>query len=128
MDTSPDTYTVPPTAHVDGSRETVHEGLQDLVPEITRALEVLGSTGNEVAATLRAAGVKGMRHRAGDCPVARYLQKAFDLPASLLAVADTHVGLAAASADVLRVMLPAPVTMFVIAFDFGRHPELEGAK
>jgi len=40
---------------------------------ILEKLQALGSTADEVAATLAARGIKGVRREECDCPIARYL-------------------------------------------------------
>ena len=41
--------------------------------QVTDLLANLGSTPEQVAASLRERGVKGFRHAAGSCPIANYL-------------------------------------------------------
>lgn len=74
-------------------------------------LEDLGKTTDEVANTLRAAGITGERMSFLHCPIANYL-RANGYP-------DVHVGSHLASLDNdVSVALPPPVVRFIRSFDY----------
>ena len=80
-------------------------------------LEALGTTAAEVAESLRAMGVRGVRGNPCTCPIARYLGPGWEVS-----------GNEAAGVDVLHyrlVSLPSPVRAFLRGFDGGLYPELE---
>jgi hypothetical protein len=76
----------------------------------------LGTTADEVAATLRDLGIRGQRFDGCDCPVARYLADHGH---------EMAVGSVSAKSQWERVLLPHPVAHFAMAFDQGAYPELE---
>lgn len=90
---------------------------------IQQALAALGSTAEQVAQTLKAKGIKGVRAKIGSCPVASYLQReCYD--------DGITVGLSCAGNDNLvsvsqQEEIPDHVRKFVRDFDDGLYPELE---
>jgi hypothetical protein len=92
--------------------------------ELRTALEGLGATSAGVAAALREAGIKGLLCHGFDCPVARWLARAF--PGHRFAVDREGVDIchAVAAGVIGRVVLPRPVSRFVGDFDHKGYPEL----
>lgn len=66
---------------------------------VARLLADLGVTADEVAESLRAAGVKGRRMSAFCCPVAVWLYQRTDQPPQSISVTATYVRLFPAGAD-----------------------------
>jgi hypothetical protein len=102
-------------------------------PVIRRAvsslLADLGSTEAAVSRSLTDAGVAGNRGDPRDCVVARYLNAIVGAEPDVNSVSVgrsvvwmSRRGLRPA----VRVSIPAPVRQFIMAFDAGVHPELEG--
>jgi hypothetical protein len=91
------------------------------------AVHALGSTPDEVAATLEAAGARGVRHNAHECPVSRYLLDACGAlkVMTTLALAEVYYSTGLGYLSVDRVKLPRPVYEAIIAFDSGDYPQLE---
>lgn len=89
--------------------------------DVDKELESLGSTPEEVAETLRKAGVKGYRALDRDCPVARHLARLTDEPWSVGRVYADCLGLR----DDYAYILPDPVSVFTSKFDAGEYPYLE---
>ncbi|XVV14418.1 hypothetical protein ACQP2X_08765 [Actinoplanes sp. CA-131856] len=87
-----------------------------------RALCALGTTHQQVAASLAAAGHTGRPDVAADCPIARYLL-ATDPRLACVTVLDDAARLDTAD-EYARVSLPDPVLAFVARFDLGRYPHL----
>lgn len=97
---------------------------------VSRAAELLaalGSTKEEVAATLAGAGIAGRRNDCRACPVALYLLKS-DLAVDRVYVGDEEVELWFVDEnnnDVYeRIDLPEPVAQWVTSFDAGQYDEL----
>jgi len=88
-------------------------------------LEALGSTEQEVAATLKAKGIRGLRDYSWGCPVANYLKS---LGYQVEMVLDDHV-----CADIVDGCLfkrfnactPPAIKAFILAFDRRDYPELD---
>lgn len=102
-----------------------------LTPDEIRAraeqyLTGLGTTGEEVAASLVAAGITGNRARCGSCPIANALLEALNGLVVRVAV-RTFIELTLPSARGIVLPPPPPVTAFIEQFDEGRHPELYAA-
>mgnify|MGYP000355419124 FL=1 len=97
--------------------------------ELVRLVSGLGSTPGAVAATLKAAGVKGEREGLRTCPVARYLWQSLGLPSQCVEVdaADVRLYERVGKLEVLaeQADLPAAVATFVFDFDHGDYPELD---
>lgn len=84
---------------------------------VRQALAALGDTPAKVAATLRAAGIKGHRGSSGCCPVARHLRAN--------GFAWARVGRHTANVQGQHYGLPGAVEDFALAFDHGCYPDLE---
>jgi hypothetical protein len=104
---------------------------------LNQQLRDLGVTGDAVAATLRAAGIKGRRIDAQDCPVARYLRgNAASLlpgPATITVIAGTDTvvitvdGAGAGRGHAVAAPTPGPVEDFMDRFDDGGYADLAEA-
>lgn len=79
--------------------------------EIRAALDALGGTADEVAATLRAKGCKGYPSDPCNCPVAVYLDGHFDKRLAAV-VKPSRVWMEGVVAET-----PQPVETFVLCFD-----------
>lgn len=94
----------------------------------------LGSTADEVAATLRAAGIKGFRTHCHDCPGARYIaSKARELiPATdqvtvTLTADETVIAITRPGTDhyqEVKTSTPAALEDFLDGFDAGEYDDL----
>lgn len=99
-----------------------------LCPDGVRsALDALGATADEVAATLLAGGHRGQPEECDACPIAVYLAATF--PGCKTSVVDSEHGLSAvvSSATVaasVTVMLPGACIEFVAGFDDCRYSSL----
>jgi hypothetical protein len=100
---------------------------QELRRQITNALFALGNTGDEVANTLRARHIKGMRKDPCLCPVAQYLRKhGFDNVRVDGRVQARHLAV-----HVRDIIPPAAVVDFMFRFDghftgqVSQYPDLE---
>jgi hypothetical protein len=95
--------------------------------DVSVLLDRLGSTPEDVAESLRRAGVRGDPFLVARCPVARYLHA---VVGGEPRVGKIKVGLYKAVINgptwwwPITVALPAPVRLFVLGFDRGRFPEL----
>lgn len=95
-------------------------------------LEGLGSCRNQVADTLRRAGVRGKPKDEGDCAVAVYLKAVLgsDQRIHSLAVQSSNVKVVTDQPRRLHprtwvtVWLPEPVRQFIVAFDGAAYPDL----
>jgi len=88
------------------------------IEELNDCLSALGTTKDEIKASLVAAGIKGRKGNADCCPVARHLKQAgFTFPCV------GHVAVYAE--DHLKVSTPTPVKEFLIGFDRSEYPELD---
>jgi len=84
-----------------------------------RLLERLGSTADEVAASLKRLGVKGRRGSALTCPLAKYLNS------RLPGTQPTKVSSVSFQVTGSQLYVPAGCSDFVRRFDIGRYPELD---
>ncbi len=92
---------------------------------IVRLLAELGSTADQVAATLQARSVRGVRGATTfDNPVVRYLYRSLDVSGLLEVRGGSELALVR-QGTVFRLELPAPVREFLDAFDRGLYPTLE---
>jgi len=96
---------------------------------VASLLAELGTTESDVSRSLSEAGVAGHRGDPRDCVVARYLNAVVGAEPDINSVSVgrsvvwmSRRGLRPA----VRVSIPAPVRQFIMAFDAGVHPELEG--
>ena len=90
----------------------------------------LGTTADEVASTLDAAGVRGTPRSNRSCPIALYLSAVMCADPRVRSVTVGHCSMVIAlvapdlrPAGRLLVQLPKPVRHFVSAFDALRYPE-----
>lgn len=86
-------------------------------------LEQLGNTANEVATSLRRAGVRGRQRHIRLCPVARLLRRHFGR--ALAGPISCGIGGGGDTAAIV-VDTPAAVEAFMYAFDDGCYPDLVG--
>lgn len=91
---------------------------------LRNSLTGMGSTREEVAKTLRDAGIKGKRRCAGECPVALYLMQDEELPEATVA-SRAPMAMAGPQGGRVVIRLPTPVEEFVNAFDSGRYEDLD---
>lgn len=90
-------------------------------------LQLLGLTADEVADSLRVAGVKGKRVSTISCPVVTYLRR--KLPGYAIYATQSVVDWAPIDSPPLSgigetVMIPPPVRDFIKRFDLGDYPDL----
>jgi len=109
------------------SRRAQRKALSKLV---SAELNGMGSDADEVAATLRSAGVRGYRGNSVECAIARYL--------SAVLCADPMVKSVSVQVHSItvrtnpgywlgtRVRVPSAIAHFISGFDRGRFPELIG--
>jgi hypothetical protein len=86
---------------------------------LERALAELGSTADEIAATLIAKQMRGSRKIGSCCPIATYLRVTFDEPE----VTENTVSIDPCWPTWLRT--PWHVHEFITRFDGGEWPELD---
>lgn len=101
------------------------EQLAALVALVEAALTELGDTPDEVARTLRGAGIRGHKSECGLCPVALWLaRKVPELrgPGGMFRWDVNAVGIADARGDWV-VWMPEPVCQFISRFDYGNAYE-----
>jgi len=87
------------------------------------ALDALGSTTDEIAATLLRLGHRGVQMVACRCPIASYLTAVMDaseVEASPASVRVHHLDFPFP----VRGMVPTPVAAFMSRFDVGDYPDL----
>jgi hypothetical protein len=111
--------THPPTASL--SRQMLRASLRHVLAE-------MGTTGSEVAQTLRAAGVKGTKKSGRDCAVALYLRALVTGDRRVRSIAVwgncIHVQRSGTFRPPIRLAVPDPVRTFIVDFDRGDFPEL----
>jgi hypothetical protein len=96
------------------------------VDDISRLLESLGGTPEEVAATLRAAGVRGLRDSTGFLnPVVRHLNRSLSIGGRLEVGAGGEVLRLQRGGKVSEARLPLAVQVFLDRFHRGLYPDLE---
>jgi hypothetical protein len=100
----------------------------DLTSDLSTILEQMGRTADEVAATLRAKGVQGVRNAVRVLnPIVRHVQNAMrmdNLDADVMT--RTTLRIHSNSRDQKHeVMLPQAVKEFLDAFNRGAYPDLE---
>jgi hypothetical protein len=87
--------------------------MNEFQEKLSQALASLGETPDQVAETLKQAGVRGRRRDYQCCPVASYLSK--------VACKNITVGLHKAGYDPMaadgQVDVPSPVQTFILRFD-----------
>lgn len=94
---------------------------KSLTTKLLRDLGALGETRAEVAKSLRALGIKGMRRNVVHCPIANYLRHKGYVPD----IVSTNgvgvwVSLDGTTAVVIVVDTPKPIASFIGAFDTNR--------
>lgn len=97
----------------------MNEQLAALVALVEAALAELGDTPDEVARTLRGAGIRGHKSECGTCPVALWLaHRVPELrgPGGMFLWDVNRVGIADARGDWVAWM-PDPVCRFISLFD-----------
>ena len=108
--------------------------LRTLKRHTNELLTGLGESPDEVAATLRAAGVRGVPRDNRSCAVAVYVSALMGSEPRIRSVAVGHCALSITvvtqdqrPAGRLLVQLPKPVRRFVAAFDDHRYPSVAAA-
>ena len=90
--------------------------------KITESLVALGTTAEEVAASLEARGIKGVLEMPSSCPIARYIRTIIN--------SDELVQIYAGSTFVMvqgeKISTPKAVELFVEQFDECKFPFLIG--
>ena len=89
-------------------------------------LDALGKTADEVADTLRAAGIKGVRNTVRFLnPVVRYAHSRLADVYGIDLIQGDKMRIEFANGTVSEVEVPQPVLRFLDAFHAGRYPDLE---
>jgi hypothetical protein len=96
--------------------------MDNLEQNLERALAGLGGTAEEVAARVRAEGVRGARWKSNECALARYLDKA--LPGCKAYVGTSYLSVCTSKGEVTSANLTGGAYLFRQAFDEGHYPEL----
>lgn len=95
---------------------------------ISQMLEAVGSTPDQVAETLRQAGVRGMRDSTSFMnPIVRHLNRTLNIGGRLEVGAGGAVLRLQLDGKVREVPLPLPVQVFLDGFHRGLYPDLESA-
>lgn len=89
-----------------------------LVPDVPALLAALGGTADEVAASLRQLGVKGVPDDPDSCPLAQLMKLGVSTP--IVSTRKIFWG----PAHECSMHITAPLLAFVIAFDRGAYPDL----
>ncbi len=91
---------------------------------VDHLLQSLGNTADEVAAALRAKGVRGSLNTIRQLnPIARFVQTELGVPCDIRVV-DSKLTIRFPDGRHHDVVLPQPVKDFLDAFNQGRYPEL----
>ncbi len=106
--------------------------LRRLKRQTNALLSDLGHSPDEVAASLQAAGVEGVRKDNRSCAVALYLSAQMGSEAEVRSVTVGHCSMQitlvaprdSRPAGRLHIQLPKPVRRFVAAFDAGQYPTI----
>lgn len=94
------------------------------VDGVSGALEQLGGTREEVAASLRAIGVQGIRNTVRALnPIVRYVQNKLRIDMDLDVMTGSTLRIDGTEGP--QVPLPQPVLDFLDAFNRGAYPDLE---
>jgi hypothetical protein len=94
---------------------------------VLAALNALGPTADHVRARLVELGITGVRCHSAGCPVANFIRRSFDIPASIVPPISGYpgtVGLYSLRGK-NQELLPEAVAQFASNFDAGLYPELE---
>lgn len=96
-----------------------------LTDQVTAKLAALGGTANEVATSLEAGRITGLRGSATSCPIANYLgQAGLGIDRAYVGCINIEVRIGSLLTDVFT---PAGAADFIRAFDRGEFADLEGA-
>jgi len=102
-----------------------HGGAMNEPHDLGKTLEKMGTSADEVAATLRAADVQGVRNTvAGLNPIVQFIRNTLHLPkleADVMSGKTLHIN----GVGGQEVALPPAVLDFLNAFNRGEHPDLE---
>lgn len=90
--------------------------------DILAALDELGRTPDEVAASLHKSHIKGNRRCEASCPLAIYLNQKFEKPDGTFCVWRNSVGTAGPQRE--PILFSYAFMGFVDKFDDGQYPEL----
>src|SRR4051812_9007480 len=98
-----------------------------LVETVSRLLAELGQTPDEVAESLRAEGVQGLRNAARFMnPVVRWVMRGAELsPAHVDLTQGDRLSVRPPGGGRAEVPLPPAVHQFLAEFDGGKYPDLE---
>jgi hypothetical protein len=97
--------------------------------QISHLLESMGSTPDEVAASLRKADVRGLRDSTAFLnPVVRYLNRSLAIGGRLEIGASGAVLRLQLRGKLQEIPLPLPVQVFLDGFHRGLYPDLEEAR
>jgi hypothetical protein len=89
-------------------------------------LDRLGTTPEEVAATLQSQGIRGVRNTVRFLnPIVRYAKSCLDGASEIDLIHGDRLRIVFATGEVNEVPVPQPVQQFLIAFHQGNYPELE---
>lgn len=97
---------------------------RSLETRIRVALEELGGSVEEIAATLLRKGFKGYLWDGQSCPIARYLKEEVLIDEDEEVVKDLVVTNEAVRIGGIKVELTEPCWRFVDTFDYGKIPDL----
>jgi hypothetical protein len=110
------------------SPDFLHPFSEPPLEEITELLARMGDTAEQVAQTLRSAGVRGLRGNTSFLnPIVRYLNWSIEIGGRLEVVEGTALRLQL-SGEVREAPLPPAVQAFLTAFHRGDFPHLEGTR
>ena len=95
--------------------------------QMGKLLEEMGSTPDEIADHLRAAGVQGVRNTVRFLnPIVRYVQQHVQVDAwSLNMIQGDRLRLTIDNRQKVEAVIPAAVRLFLDAFNRGTYPDLE---
>jgi hypothetical protein len=89
-------------------------------------LDALGTTPDEVADTLRASGIQGVRNTVRFLnPIVRYVHGKLDNVYSIDLIQGDSLRIEFANSVVTEVAVPMPVLRFLERFHQGQYPDLE---
>lgn len=92
----------------------------------TRMLDSIGSTADEIAATLRASGIRGIRHSTRYFnPVVQYVYRQLGNHALHINVKHGTTLIVVGGTGIREVVLSPAIRSFLAAFNAGQYPDLE---
>ena len=97
--------------------------MTDIETRVRELLDALGSTTDQIAASLKAKGIKGLLGHGCSCPIYNYLVGE-GVPVREVDSDQVTVEPPAPDAPLVLVDLTDSVSDFVWSFDLGRYPEL----